>query len=89
MVFIVFSHTVEDVAKWKAVFDREAGLRKGFGEISAQAFQDVDNPKKVMILNEWATIEGAKEFLNSPVLAQKMQESGVLGRPSITFCNKL
>ncbi|MEE9459571.1 MAG: hypothetical protein V3V84_07410 [Candidatus Bathyarchaeia archaeon] len=89
MVYTLFSHAVEDIAKWKAIFDGATELRRSSGEISAQAFQDADNPKNVMVLNEWTTIEKAKEFINNPLLAQKMQEGGVLEKPSITFLNKL
>ncbi len=66
MIYTLATHTVEDFAKWKTVFDGSIEMRKSAGELSFQVFQDASDQKKVTVLNEWESKEKAETFFDNP-----------------------
>ncbi len=83
MIRMLTMFQVEDFAKWKVGFMEAASLRTAAGAKSAQAFQQTENPKMVVVITEWESLEKAKSFSQSPALREAQQKSGVLGKPEI------
>ncbi len=74
---------VEDFTKWKAVFLAAESIRTAAGAKSTQVFQSADNPKMVVVITEWGSLEKAKSFSQSPALREAQQKSGLLTKPEI------
>ena len=53
MTYVLVRITVEDLAKWKPVFEGASALRKNFGSMGVRAYSKTDSPNEVVILGEW------------------------------------
>lgn len=84
MVYTIVRQTAADFDKWHNIFDETAPIRKEFGATgSHQIFRDMDDPNTITVIIEWENGEKAKEFLNSPILREAMQNAGVIGAPMV------
>ena len=88
MPYLFVTHTVEEYAKWKPVFDEHGAFRKANGSKGAHVFQSADNPNEVVLLFEWANLENARQFVQSPNLREAMERAGVTGPPDVHFLNE-
>ena len=77
MVHVLIRHKVADYSRWKDVFDSHFNNRKRAGETGCQLFHNMDDPRDVVILLDWQSVDEARNFMTSPDLRQKMQEAGV------------
>ncbi len=89
MAHVLVRITVEDVAKWKSVFEEAASIRKKFGSMGVQALGNVDKPNEVLILGEYADVAQARQLFQSQELREAMQRAGVKGPPELTFMNEV
>jgi heme-degrading monooxygenase HmoA len=85
MSYVIVRLTVEDFAKWKAVFDELGTLRKDSGSKGGQLFRKVDNANEVVVLLEWSDLGKGRQYFQSDVLRQALQRAGVMGRPDVTY----
>ena len=83
--FVMFRTKVQDFAKWKPVYDADLAARDDAGLEEMHLLQNAADPNDVILLFEAADLDRAKAFSESPELRDKMQESGVTGRPDIVF----
>jgi hypothetical protein len=83
MIKIFMKFEVEDFAKWKKVFISNESIRIAAGSKKWNIFQDSDNPKLGGVISEWDSLEQAKRFLETSVLREAQQKSGVVGKPEI------
>ncbi|HID53443.1 MAG TPA: cyclase [Anaerolineae bacterium] len=83
--YVIAHHQVEDFAKWKAVFDSVADLRRANGETSAQILHAADDPNSLTLIFGWDSIENARSYTQSPELKAAMQKAGVTGPPTFYF----
>ena len=84
MSHVLIRLTLEDYAKWRAVFDEVAKLRESNGSQGGTLYRSADNPNEVVILWNWPTA-GARAYFQSDALRQAMQRAGVQGRPEIVY----
>lgn len=89
MAHVYIHHKIKDYKAWKEVFDRFAGTRRSGGEISYEIFHPEGDPRNLMLLFEWASLEKAKTFLASPELKSAMQRAGVTEPPEIYHLTKV
>lgn len=89
MVMILGKFEVEDFAKWKAGFVATEGVRKSVGVKTAQIFQGEGNPKLVLMITEWNSLEDAKKFYQSPEMKEILKKDGVKGVPEVAVLQKL
>jgi hypothetical protein len=87
MPYLIVRHTVEDYPKWKAVFDEHAVERKEFGSKGGMLFRGADN--EIVAITEFADLERAKAFAQSPGLREAMARAGVVSVPAIYFVDKV
>ena len=88
MTFVLIRFTVEDFEKWKPVFEESATLRKKAGSIGVRAFSKVDSANEIVILGEYADLDTARQFFQSPELREAQQRAGVKGPPELIFLNE-
>ena len=82
---VLVRQKVQDYAKWKAVFDKDAETaRKPAGSKGGYVFRDADDPNIVSVLLKWDTPENLQKFLQF-MQSGEMQEifdaAGVVGPP--------
>jgi hypothetical protein len=85
MAHLMVRHKVEDIAKWKAVFDSHLPARKAAGLTDLHVWRNSGDPNEVITLFEVSDMAKAKEFAGSSDLKEKMQSGGVIGTPEIVF----
>ncbi len=89
MVYVLVRLTVEDLAKWKSVFEEAGNLRKNFGSMGVRAYSKADNPNEVVILGEYADKDKAMQMFQSQEFRDATQRAGVKGPPEVTFMNEV
>lgn len=77
MQHVLIIHEVADYPAWKKVFDSASSIRKEAGERSYQVLKYQNNPNKIVHFSEWASIEDARKFFESPRLVKIRAEAGV------------
>lgn len=70
-------HEVQDYAAWHQVFTAAAGLRRAAGEIRYEVLRDAGQPALVVHFSSWTSHAAARQFFESPRLAELRREAGV------------
>ena len=89
MTYVLVRFTVEDLEKWKSVFEEAAGLRKGYGSMGVRAFSKADNANEVVILGEYEDAAKARQMFQSQEFREATQRGGVKGPPDVTFLTEV
>ncbi len=89
MIHVLVRFTVEDLAKWKPVFEEAASLRKNFGSMGVHAFSKADSPNEVVILGEYSDKEKAMQMFQSQEFREATARAGVKGPPEVTFLDEV
>jgi len=85
MVHVLVRHKVADYSRWKEAFDAHLNTRRHAGETDFRLFQSVDDPREVVLISDWDSLEQARKFMSSDDLKKKMQEAGVVGAPDVQY----
>lgn len=83
MITLVVHHFVRDFDTWKPVFDEHEDVRRSHGEVEHRVYQDIYNPNRVVIHNDFPSEEAARAFMTDPSLPDAMERGGVEGEPGI------
>ena len=89
MSFIMIGHKVANYAKWKRTVKSLAKWRKASGEKCFYVCRGPKSPNELLVWCEWDTPARAKKFVKSAELRKRMKEAGVVGKPNISFWNKM
>jgi quinol monooxygenase YgiN len=89
MTHVLIRFTVEDLAKWKPVFEEAAALRKSFGSLGVRAFSKADSPNEVTILAEYEDRAKAQQMFQSQEFREATQRAGVKGPPEVIFLDEV
>ncbi len=89
MSYIMIQHEVANYAKWKRAVKTFAKIRKASGEKCFYVCRSSKNPNDLLVWCEWDTGARAKKFAQSAELRQAMKAAGVLGKPVVSFYNKM
>ena len=89
MAYLFVKHTVNDFNQWETVYDSVAKSRDTHGAIRGQIMRDSNTPKLIVVLEEYRTLEGAKNWAESSELQVAMGHAGVIGIPEISFLENL
>ena len=89
MTHVLVRFAVEDLAKWKPVFEEAASLRKSFGSMGVRAFSKADNPNEVVILAQYEDRGKAQQMFQSQEFREATQRAGVKGPPDVTFLDEV
>lgn len=85
---VLIIHEVENYSTWKAVFDQAADIRKNAGEISYQLLRYEAHANNIVHFSEWASLDNARRFFESPELVDLRKRSGVKA-PQFIYLHQL
>ena len=76
---------VKDYATWRAAYDGREKSRLSAGVTNGRVFRSAEDPNDLVILQDVADVTKARTWLGSDDMKTAMQQSGVVGSPSIRF----
>ena len=88
MTTMFIRHTVADYTAWRRAYDAFDAERAGMGVTAHAVYQLEGNPNDLTISHDFATLDSAKAFANSPRLREVMQSAGVQGQPEVWFTTR-
>jgi quinol monooxygenase YgiN len=88
-VHVVVTHHVADFEAWQPVFKEHEEVRRQHGGTGHLLYRSVDDPGRVVIVNEFRDEAGARAFVSDPSLPAAMKRAGVDGAPDIYICNEI
>ena len=88
MVKVIVQHHVADYDRWFPVFTEHEAVRRQHGATGHSISREVSDPNSVVIVNEFATLEGARAFSQDPSLPAAMARGGVDGAPQVWIASE-
>jgi quinol monooxygenase YgiN len=82
---MVIQHTVANFDKWKPAYTAHDSSRKASGLTDIDLLRGVDKPNLVLVVEQIADLQKAKDFVASADLKMAMKKAGVVGKPEITY----
>jgi hypothetical protein len=83
MVKVVVAHHVAEYDRWYPVFIEQEEVRRAHGAQGHTVHRGVEDPNALLVVNEFATLEGAQAFMTDPSLPEAMRRAGVDREPTI------
>jgi hypothetical protein len=83
MTKAIVQHHVVDYDRWYPVFTEHESVRRQHGATGHSINRAVADPNTIVIVNDFATLEGALAFTQDPSLPAAMQSGGVDGAPQV------
>ena len=83
MTKVIVQHHVADYDRWYPVFTEHGDIRRQHGATGHSVNRKVADRNSIVIVNEFATLEGARAFSQDPSLPAAMERAGVDGPPQI------
>ncbi|MGA2514543.1 MAG: hypothetical protein ABSG37_13155 [Candidatus Limnocylindrales bacterium] len=83
MTKVIVQHHVADYDRWYPVFTEHEDIRRRHGATGHSINREVTDPNSVLIVNEFATLEGAQAFSQDPSLPQAMERGGIDRAPQV------
>ena len=85
MMHVLVRHKVADYNRWKEAFDSHLNTRKHAGETGFRLFHSADDPREMVLLLDWESVEEARKFMTSDELRTAHAEAGVVGAPEVQY----
>lgn len=82
-VQVIVAHHAADYDRWLPAFKEHGEVRRRHGSTGATIYRGVEDPNQIVVVNEMATLEGARGFMEDPSLKDAMDRAGVDGQPTI------
>jgi hypothetical protein len=76
---------VKDYTAWRASYDGRETSRVSAGITNGRVFRNAQDQNDVVILQDVADVAKARTWLGSDEMKAAMQQSGVVGSPTIRF----
>jgi putative component of toxin-antitoxin plasmid stabilization module len=89
MPWIHVRHRVGDYNRWKEVFDGLSELKMRYGWKRYRIFQVAGDRTDLLVMEEFDSVEQARNYLESKDLKNAMQLAGVTGSPEATLLQGL
>jgi len=83
MAKVIVQHHVVDYDRWLPVFTEHQAVRQSHGATGHSVNRAVEDPNTIVIVNDFATAEGARAFMQDPSLPAAMERGGVDGAPQV------
>lgn len=83
MTKVIVQHHVADYDRWYPVFTEHGDVRRQHGATGHSLSREVADPSSLVIVNEFATLEGARAFSQDPSLPAVMARAGVDSPPQV------
>jgi hypothetical protein len=89
MARVIVQHHVTDYDRWIAVFNEHQAVRQSHGATGHSVNRVASDPNTIVIVNDFATLEGALAFAQDPSLPAAMAKGGVDGAPQVWIANEV
>ncbi len=89
MAYLFVKHSIKDFNLWRTVYDSMADTKRAAGWLSGRVMRDSQNPNQVVTLEEYTTLEAAKNWAENPGLRVAFGHAGVNGTPEISFLESI
>ena len=83
MTKVIVQHHVVDYDRWYPVFTEHEAVRRRHGATGHSIGREVADPNTLVIVNDFATHEGAQALMQDPSLRAAMERGGVDGAPQV------
>ena len=83
MTKVIVQHHVADYDRWYPLFTEHGEVRRQYGATGHSLNRELADSNSLVIVNEFATLEGARAFMEDPSLPDVMARAGVDGPPQI------
>ena len=83
MAKAIVQHHVVDYDRWYPVFTDHEAVRRGHEATGHSINRAVADPNTIVIVNDFAMLEGAAAFTQDPSLPAAMERGGVDGAPQV------
>jgi quinol monooxygenase YgiN len=83
MTKVIVQHHVVDYDKWYGVFTEHEATRRQHGATGHAIYRVVSDPNTIVVVNDFATADGIKAFMEDPSLPAAMERGGVDGPAQI------
>jgi quinol monooxygenase YgiN len=83
MAKVIVQHHVQDFGAWKPAFDEHGEVRRQHGATGHTINRTIEDPNNLVVVNNFASIEGAKAFMTDPSLKDVMSRAGVDSAPQV------
>jgi hypothetical protein len=80
---VIVQHHVADYERWYPEFTEHEAVRRRHGATGHSITRTVADPNTIVIVNDFATLEGARAFSQDPSLPAAMARGGVEGAPQV------
>ena len=80
---VIVQHHVADYDRWFPVFTEHETVRRQHGAMGHSINRAVADPNDLVIVNDFASLDGARAFAQDPSLPAVMQRAGVDGAPQV------
>jgi len=81
MAKAIVQHHVADYDRWFSVFTEHEVVRRRHGATGHSVNRSAADPNTLVVVTDFATIEGAQAFSKDPTLRAAMERGGVDGSP--------
>jgi hypothetical protein len=88
MAKVIVQHQVADYDRWLEVFKEHQAVRQSHGATGHSVTRAAADPNTIVIVNDFATLEGAQAFTQDPSLPAAMAKGGVTGAPQVWITNE-
>lgn len=83
MVKVIVQHHVVDYDRWLPVFTEHQTVRARYGATGHSITRSVADPNDLVVVNDFASLEGAHGFAEDASLPAAMARGGVDGTPQV------
>ncbi len=88
MAKVIVQHQVADYDTWITVFNEHQATRQSHGATGHSVSRAASDPNMVVIVNDFATLDGALAFTQDSSLPEAMAKGGVTGHPQVWVTNE-
>ena len=90
MAYVLIEHRVGDFETFRQVYLDDAERRERLGCRGGVVFRVADDPDNVIVMLDWETVEGAREFAGSLELEQALEWStSNVATPRVTVLDQV
>ena len=89
MAKVVIQHHVADFDAWYPVFTEHERIRAKHEGTGHSLMRSVDDANIIVIVSEFASVDGARAFMADPTLPEAMARGGVDSEPVVWLCEEV
>lgn len=88
MVKVIVQHHTADYDRWYQAYIEHGDVRRTHGAQGHAIYRGVEDPNNLLVVNSFASADGAQSFMTDPSLKEAMDRAGVDSEPQIWVMNE-